>query len=338
MGNTKSILLSLICCFASVAIWSQELPSNPYKKTWEPEIPQLPANVQHVLRSRQIDGVFDSANTTKFQYREGIISQVDIEFNLYTSQSRITHYYDNKGRILKTHRKGKGDLYEWIIYEYNDSALTSTELCFNKDSTLILTTFVKYNKNLAVVEIVITNKDGDLAGQTLFRYNSQNDLVHKITINSIHGGGMEMDGKFTPWPNDTVSYEYSYNENLRIKKKYDSGKLISVSSNYKNSDTLIIKTESYWKTGELNSITIEKAVGDVIITERYSPDRLQSTLTENVTDGSHEYKVLRDGKIRNLYTYHTKYEYDKHGNWISKTEFENNIPMETTVRRIKYND
>lgn len=245
----------------------------------------------------------------------------EIEFVTYGSDGKIesnhTTKYDNKGNKIE-------------VKDY-DMPLESNE-----------TITYKYDSKNNLIEEVSSNDK-----KTVYKYNSQNRLIDKSEFNK-YINGFKLVGK------DTYKYDEkgnqiefnSYNgdgslrsktltkyDNTNNTKEWDSyssdGTLNSKSLNKYDEKSNLLEIRSYNFKGNLDNISTMKYNEFGIMIEMNTGLEYKEFYKYDNNGNEIEYSA---GGNKKFY----QYTFDKMGNWIKQTEFENNKPTLLIERIIEY--
>jgi len=198
---------------------------------------------------------------------------------------------------------------------------------------------ITFNKKGNIIEINRYGSDGSLASKSTYKYD---DEGNRIELNRYDSDG-------------NLSWKETYkndNEGNRIEMNtYGSDGSLSWKRTYKYDDEgnkieISIYEHRFGRDGNFFGKSTYKYddEGNRIEINRYGSDgSLASKITYKYDDEGNrieENKYIQfydpDGSLTSKHTY--KYEYDKKGNWISRIEFEDDVPEYITEREIEYFD
>ena len=340
--RTISITLFL---FLSLQLNAQ-LPSFPSSKIWNGlELDTIVHDISRI-RIEYYDVEEDSTFLREYWavqehiYRDGSIDSIH-----FVDQSNdsvyLSYIFDTKGRLKGQRRFNKEAWYPIIDYVYDDKGLSSTEITYNKDSTLNTTTSLKYNSELLKITREEFNNESILTRSWRYEYDSCNNLVLELYINTPNGPGITaFGGPKEPWPNDTTVYRIEYLQGCKKSSisKFSNSQLINRSTYFKSGDTLISRLAEFDFRGKEKLLIVKKKIDSLRI-ER-------STFLRSSDKSSFEYvykqdfliktSIERKGKIQSEESFRKEIEIDERGNWIVKKLYLNNNLHSITKRVITY--
>jgi hypothetical protein len=204
---------------------------------------------------------------------------------------------------------------------YNSNGSIKEEISYTRKNFLRKT--FSYDFKGYLVEVKRYKTDGDLTLKYQYKYNDTGKLISLSTY--------ERDGSLLS--EDTFKYDARGN---RIEENYSLSKL---SNHYDHADNLI-EQKCYDSNSNLSFKSLFKydIRGNKIEEKRYDPDGsliFESTFKyDNRGNQIEEKRNESDGGFQ-LETY--TYIYDERGNWISKTDYVDQIAIFITERKIEYN-
>lgn len=222
--------------------------------------------------------------------------------------------------------------------------------------------FYTYNEAGNILEKSQYDKNGLTIVKWTYKYENELQVSEYITVNSSDPAVYLLygDGKTTNFKYDSKGFLIERNEFS------NSGNLLSKGKFKNNANGSLVESNIYYGNGNLQFrfVLNRSKSGKVFENKRYDPngnliEKKQFKYDEkgriasedsynksNVLDASNKFKYDSKGNIvSNTFHYSTgapdfkltyKYEYDKFGNWITLTEFEDGIPKKVTERNIEY--
>ncbi|MFW6047079.1 MAG: hypothetical protein ACOCP4_04785 [Candidatus Woesearchaeota archaeon] len=298
------------------------------------------ASVQRNLKDEDINGKARVIRTIEYnaktKFGEIVKGNVKTKYNAKNRQV----FYDENGNCIK-------------LKAYMGEVLTFYKIYF-------------YNSNGQIKEsreFEIVSDDEKLREKTIYKYNTQNNLIEK---NRYLGNGQFM---------DKISYEYDENDNLIKKTKtFSTGTISSEEFTKYNDQNQKIEIISYdherdYQTNEIEKKLESKSVYKYDKNENltksifnYFPRNIKSTKTFNYNNEGYLINKTEERKVKGAvksskitsYSYDTagnilneklitqnstiitKYVYDKNDNWVQKIKIVNSDPKSIIERKIKY--
>ncbi|QCX38060.1 hypothetical protein FF125_06320 [Aureibaculum algae] len=291
---------------------------------------------------------YENKNKPDTIYREYLAIYKDkevIKRESYTQNDSIPWqeiFYDKLGRITKVSRKNyDGKKFQIVQYFSNNSEYpNSTNFYFDdKKNESYINTFLD----------TLVSKQEHYMRDTLrtyskFKYDENNRLIEHIKVNTKNGFGITIAKSITGTedikhlnPNDSITFSYSTQGDILIRKEYDKGELEEIIKTITNNqcETKIVQ-EYGW--GYYNNKIITKKFVDSTKVIRYSFNRNQDTTSVLI-------EVRKPDKITSDWSQNgrnskseiiIKTENDSLGNWIKKTKIRNGILEDKILREINY--
>lgn len=221
----------------------------------------------------------------------------------YELSSKTIFKYDLKGNIIEEiEYKSSGDVSRKTISSYNEDGDLIEELQFNADGSNDDRFTYKYEfiNNCKIIERKAYDKNGNLIVKILFNYSENGKLLELIRYNS----NGDLSGR--------EIYKYNNIGKLAEENWISSGGSIYKIFIYKYDDKGdLVETKEY--DGNINHI-----------------EGIMKYENGNIIEDSE----FVNGNLRQRITY--TYEFDKIGNWVKQTKFENTFPKYVIEREIKY--
>jgi len=237
-----------------------------------------------------------SKNTTKYDVKGN-----KIQLSIYDFEGTVifNYKYDSKGNLTEESQPN----FSKIVYKYNEQnkLIDKSEYKkYIKGFQLESKDIFKYDERGNQIEWASYKGDGSLYSKTQYKFDSNNNLIELLYKSP--------DGK----------------SDSRVTKKYD------VSGNE-------IEYSSYDSKGRLSDHSSKKYNDNGTVSESYrsysyesDPNTKYTEIYRSDNNGNQiEYSF---GTSRTTY----KYEFDKLGNWLKKTEFQNDKATSVTERTIQY--
>ena len=278
-------------------------------------------------------------STQQHIYSKGKIEKVNFLYPK-TDSVFVSYNYDSLSRRTSKQIFEKEQMFPLIQYLYDDSLRTASKITYNKDSTVHLKTVVKYNVNYMPILEEEFKQDSILTRYWVYKYDSCEQLIEKIYINTPNGPGIAAFGdNLEPWPNDTTKYRISYFNNCKPKQilEFSNSNLDARTTFFFSGDTAVTKREEFNFQNEIDKLKLTKIIDSIKIEKIF---RLRSSQKDNSESIYHS-----DVLVEDLATYYgtktiTKYKYqytfDEKGNWVLKEFFENGKLVKLIKRTIEY--
>lgn len=189
--------------------------------------------------------------------------------------------------------------------------------------------YKNYDENGNIVKSIAYNRDGNVAWNSTFKYNDKRNLVEE---NVFYYGYLFIKKTYDYDDKGNMIEENNYNkegilENKTIYNYDDKGNIIE--NNYYKSDGSLDKRCTYKYDENGNKIEIKAYTSDgsldSITTYKYDD---KGNVIEDKYTGS-------DGGLISKIAYEYS-SYDKEGNWLKKTEINDNKPSFLYEREIEY--
>ena len=344
MYSMKLIHLIIALLFSS-QIFAQ-LPAFESGKIWKGLKVDTVVNNIARIRVENYDTEDDSIFLRKFWaveehvYENNRIDSVHF-LSSRTDSISMSYFFDENGRIMGQRRFGKNSWYPIISYHYNEQELTTSEVTLNRDSTQNLKTIIKYNPEFRPILKEEFKADTLLTRYWIYEYDSCNNLINELYINTPNGPGVSaFGGSHEPWPNDTTSYQIKYDDSCQQKSitEFSNSELEKYTEIYKSGDTTISKTTEYRFDGEMSKIYTTKELDSLRIEGLTFLGLLgkPSHKSTYISEQLREYLSISYGETRTSNIYQIQYENDEKGNWVIKKTFENDSLIKITKRKIVY--
>jgi hypothetical protein len=226
----------------------------------------------------------------------------------------------------------KGDTISKYITLFNEKGNT-VEISVQESHKPLKKYIDKYDNKGNMIEEDTYNSEGKLQGKSTYKYDDKGKNIENSVYDSISRLLNRYTSKFDKkgemieryvYNSDTISYVYKdifkydeYGNRIEYITYNPDNSLFSKDINKFDDDGNCIELSTYDPDGSLFS------------KESYKYNENRNT-TENI---SYSYSKTRDVLVSKT-TY--KYKYDKTGNWIKVTEFEDGIAKDITEREITY--
>lgn len=340
--RTINITLFILLSFQLNA----QLPSFPSNKIWNGLKIDTIANDISSIRIEYYDVEEDSAflreywAVQKHIYRDGSIDSVHF-VDQKNESVYLSYFFDKKGRLKGQRRFNKEAWHPIIDYVYDDKNLSSSEVIYNRDSTLNTTTSIKYNGELLKITREAFNNENILTRSWRYEYDSCNNLVLELYINTPNGPGISaFGGPKEPWPNDTTMYKIEYLQGCdkNTMTKFSNSHLINRTTYFKSGDTLITRLAEYDFQGSENKLIVKKKIDPLRIERSTFIGSSDKSSFEYVYDQDFLIKTSfeRKGELQSEESFRKEIEIDGRGNWIVKKLYLNNNLYSITKRIITY--
>lgn len=341
--RTINITLFILLSFQLNA----QLPSFPSSKIWNGLQLDTIAHDVASIRIEYYDVEEDSIFLRKYWavqqhiYRDGLIDSVHF-IDQKDNSIYLSYFFDKKGRMKGQRRFNEEAWYPIINYVYDDKGLSSSEITYNSDSTLNSTTSIKYNNKLLKIKREEFNSERVLTRSWRYEYDSCNNLVLELYLNTPNGPGISAFGDSKePWPNDTTTYRIEYLQGCgkSAVTKFSNSHLINRTTYLKSGDTLITRLAEFDFQGSESKLIVKKKI---------DPLRIERTTFVGLSDkSSFEYvynqdfliktSIERKGEIQSEQSFRKEIVTDERGNWTVKKLYLNNNLYRITKRIITYN-
>jgi hypothetical protein len=264
----------------------------------------------------------------KAHSKAGIAFAGKIEVSYGDDDNCISIYNENGLRVQHIHYNTNG----YKLQNFIRQNLVSESIDYDKAGKLVQTMTLKYRDDNKPLEITTSDANGTIKYYHLYKYDSDGHILEQLNY----------------WgPEKTLRErnEYIWNESGKpvSHTRYKDGKVdYQTLYKYNEKGHSIEQTSTYTdeKMAGYNSRTVYKPndYGDSIETTYYKGNEAPRTYYNNYEYDSEGKRIIkpREEEIDEAET--EKVEYDSRGNWIKKTFFHNNIPINILVREINYHD
>ena len=231
--------------------------------------------------------------------------------------TEILEYDDNDNCIASTY-DADGNLLWKIIYRYDKGEQSSYDSKGNLNRKFVSTYDDKGNR----IEESEFNADGNLNEKSVHKYDDNGHHIETILYDSE--GHLEQKDIFKRDKEGTVEVStYDADDNFLCKEiyKYDNKRCV--------------ENSHYDADGNLSYTLVYKYDdnGNMLEDSRYDGSRLFFKYDDKgnrVEERIH----APDGSLSKITVF--RYNFDRKGNWVVKTTYENDIPTEVEERTIKY--
>jgi hypothetical protein len=248
-----------------------------------------------------------------------------------TSTARGSYTYDDKGRITSdTLYNTKGKRIQWSSYTFDDQSHVTKEVHYYTSGEKLTDTY-DYDMNGNKIMDTKMRADGSTKSITKYKCNGEGK-ISEVNVLSDSGSDYE--------PLEKCKYDTYGN---RIEDlKFAEGKVYSKSvytydalgnnteeSLYRADGSLVVKM-IYKYDDQKNRIEKDLYKSDTTLFEKwtYRYDAQKNRVEE-------DFYGTVDPKLDN-FAIKVQIEYDKAGNWVKETGFQNNEPVSITEREIVY--
>jgi len=264
-----------------------------------------------------------------------------IEHNYYIEgyifQPKVKYNYDDRGNMIeKMYFGSDGSLGTKDTYTYDIKGKMTGWKAFNNDGSLNLKNSIKETWNYDLNGNITENCD--FSSDSLIRKGTYNydDKVNLVEVNHYGANGTLKSKEKYIYDSKRNKIEwdvYLSDGNLSGKHlyNYDSNGNVIEEKTYKAEG--ILQTIKTCKYDSKNNMIEEDFHGDGII-YIFKKIAYNSKSKYDNNNNKIENIFFNDSGLKTKTTY--KYEFDKTGNWIKQTTFENDIPTELHKRKIEY--
>ncbi len=250
-----------------------------------------------------------------------------------TSTARGSYTYDDKGRITSdTLYDAKGKLIQWSAYVFDEQSHISKEVHFYVHGEKLTDTY-DYDMNGNKIMDTKTGADGSTKSITKFRCSGDGKIT-EVNILSDSGSDYEPleQCKYDTYGNRIEDVKFVGGK-VATKSLYSYGNLGSNTeeeSIYRADGSLEVKMD-YIYDDKGTCIEKEMYKSDTAIFERwtYKYDAQKNKIEE-------EFYGSADPTLVDNFAIKVQIEYDKAGNWVKETGYQNNEPVSITEREIVY--
>lgn len=257
-------------------------------------------------------------------------------------------YYDTLNRILKVKRTHDGKLTEVIKQYFSNSSKIPDSLIIFENGTIKREQTINHFSNHLLTKREFFVND-TLRHYNLYTYNSENQLIKKLFINTPNGFGVTLDKSITGNksekylnPKDSISYKYQEKTDTLITKEYKHNKLDKIIKKLKNNAIAVVIKEEFWRE-KLNSRFSEYKWKDSIKTEYLKfNNKSEIDAYQNITTSQNQIikrwrNSMTNERAENIEIKTIKTRYDDYDNWIKKTYHKDGFIEKEINRTIEYN-
>ena len=248
-------------------------------------------NETHSMSGREIQ-----ITKTYYQYDEN--GKISVETRKYEfGESKTVYKYDTNGRKIEVKEIDTNGKEQKTVYEYDENGNKTLEMEYNQSNELTEKRIWEYDASGNTVFFELSGRKNGELGVTS-RTRSTYDANGKKILSVIYDKDDNVREK--------TEYAYDDHGNEILMAKYDrNGNVLDKTERKFDDDSRLIYMIAYYET--YKSWTFARVVAEY-------DGKGRETLSETYTriDGGEEY-------LRNKITY----EYDKYGNTILKTEYNN---------------
>lgn len=231
-----------------------------------------------------------------------------IDWTTYTADgTKVRDFiseYDTRGNLLESNEYVKDKLNFRHTYRYDDKSNDIEERGYDEKGRLTWKETLEYDTKDNLIEVVDYGPRDSFEARYKYKYDDKNRLIEEDEYRSE-----------TSDKHKTVVNKYDVKGTLVEVKNFDEKNQLIHHATMDNDELHVIDI-SYKPNGDINKMTNRK----------HKYDSRSNEAEETIYDA--------DGKVVLKYIY--EFEYDKAGNWIKKTIFENDKPVEVSERKINY--
>jgi len=241
---------------------------------------------------------------------------------------RESFYYNPTERFGEVE---KGPLSSVKIYNYEKNGNMKERIKYDKDGYMTSKIIYHYDSNGNMKEEISYNRDRSLRSKKVYKYNEKGEMIEEI-----HSDEESVYVKFFLKYDDSGNLieltAYSIDEpfgdlpNIREMSKYDrDGNRIELKA-YNREEVSFRNTYNYDYKGNMIEFTQYEDDGYVNVKKKYNYDHNGNMIEENSYVGDNLSHMIK-----------YNYEYDKEGNWTSKSKSVNEgAPSQLIEREIEY--
>lgn len=285
-------------------------------------------------------------NKVFFDKKDNLVKRYDYS-NSFKEPTQIVNY-DTLNRISKIKREHNGKITEIINQYFSNSSKIPDSLNIFENGIIKREQIINHFLNNLLIKQEFFRND-TLRHYNLYKYNSENQLIKKLFINTRNGYGVTLDKSITGNkskkhlnPNDSIIYKYQEKKDTLIIKEYKYNKLYKIIKKIKNKNLELKIEDDFWN-GKLESRFSNYKWKDSIKTEylRFN-EKLEVNEYRNITSSKN--KIIEKWKYsinnespENVKIKDIKTQYDQFNNWIKKTYILNGVIKKEINRKIEYN-
>lgn len=234
----------------------------------------------------------------KYNDKDSLIEYFDMQ------SGKTTYDYDQFGNVIEQNEyKLDFNLSHKIKYKFDSTGKMTVENHYSSNGDLTSKKTFKYNNKGGLVETLNFNADGILVTKNNFKFNEKGNLTHYYEQHGLDGSQILKE-----------SYRYNLKGNKIEELEYQ----------WNGDSNKVVLKISYNELGNKIEEKRFDSQGNVDLKVTYKYDVYGNILEVIYSKGN-------TGSIKSY-----KYEYDQHKNWVKKTEYKNDKPVESSERKIVY--
>lgn len=285
-------------------------------------------------------------NKVFYDKNDNLIKRYDY-WNGFKEPTQII-YYDTLNRVSKIKREHKGQITEVINQYFSNTSKYPDSLNIFEKGTIKRTQTINHFSNTLLTKKEFFRND-TLRHYNLYQYNSDNHLTKKLFINTKNGFGVILDKSFTGNKtekqlnaNDSTIYKNYKNLDTLIVRTYRYNKLDKTIKKLKNKDIEIEVVEDFWE-GKLTSRFSRYEWKDSIKTDYiHFNSKLGINNYKNITTSKNKIikrwkNSMTNERPENVEINTIQTKYDNFNNWIKKTYILDGFIEKEINRKIEYN-